>query len=181
MESEPDTLQLRPLLERDAPVISNAFAELGWEKPMQQYLDYLSEQQQGIRECWVALHASELCGYVTLHWNPLYPGVAGKGIPEIQDLNVLPQYRRRGIATRLLDRAELSARARARAVAIGVGLHPGYNAAQRLYVRRGYVPDGLGVTHEDRFVQQGELVPFDDELVLHLTKELTRESSPFSS
>jgi len=34
------------------------------------------------------------------------------------------------------------------------------------------MPDGLGVTYEDRFVEAGELVRFDDELVLHLTKSL---------
>ena len=172
METGPDTLHLRPLIELDAAVISAAFAELGSDKPVQQFVDYLTEQQLGIRQCWIALHGAEFCGYVTLHWNPLYSGIAGKGVPEIQDLNVLPQFRRRGIASRLLDRAEQSAAARAYSVAIGVGLHPGYNAAQRLYVRRGYVPDGLGVTHEDRFVQQGELVPFDDELVLHFIKDL---------
>jgi hypothetical protein len=57
-------------------------------------------------------------------------------------------------------------------VAIAVGLHPGYNAAQVLYVKRGYVPDGLGVTYGDRFVQEGESLPFDDSLVLHFTKRL---------
>jgi hypothetical protein len=45
-----------------------------------------------------------------------------------------------------------------------------------LYVKRGYVPDGLGVTYGDRFVQEGETLPFDDSLVLHFTKELKGES-----
>ena len=94
--------------------------------------------------------------------------------PEIQDLNVLPRFRRRGIASAMLDRAEGEAARRSPVVAIGVGLHPGYNAAQVLYVRRGYVPNGLGVTYGDRFVKEGESVPFDDSLVLHLTKELER-------
>jgi len=53
-----------------------------------------------------------------------------------------------------------------------VGLHPGYNAAQRLYARRGYIPDGLGVTYRDRYVREGEQVVFDDDLVLHLIKAL---------
>jgi GNAT superfamily N-acetyltransferase len=165
-------LQLRPLLETDANAISKAFAALGIEKPARRYSDYFSEQQVGIRDCWLAWLGSELAGYITLHWNPLYPGVAGKGVPEIQDVNVLAPFRQRGIASRLLELAEQSAEPRAAAVAIAVGLHPGYNAAQRLYVRRGYVPDGLGVTHDDRYVQEGELVPFDDQLMLHLIKIL---------
>jgi hypothetical protein len=32
-------------------------------------------------------------------------------------------------------------------VGIGVGLHPSYNAAQRLYVKRGYIPDARGITY----------------------------------
>jgi hypothetical protein len=34
------------------------------------------------------------------------------------------------------------------------------------------VPDGLGVTYGNRFVQESETVLFDDSLVLHLTKKL---------
>lgn len=101
-----------------------------------------------------------------------FPRVGWTGIPEILDLNVLPEFRRRGIASRLLDHAEEAAKERSRVVGIGVGLHPGYNAAQRLYVKRGYVPDGLGVTYGDRYVEMGELVRFDDELILHFRKEL---------
>ena len=40
-------------------------------------------------------------------------------------------------------------------VGIGVGLHPGYNAAQRLYVKRGYIPDARGITYRNRFVEAG--------------------------
>jgi GNAT superfamily N-acetyltransferase len=163
---------IRPLIESDAEVISDAFREQGWHRPATHYLAYLVEQRRGIRQCWLALVDGQFAGYVTLHWNPLYPAIAGKGVPEIQDLNVLPQYRRRGVASQLLERAERVALSRARFVAIGVGLHPGYNAAQRLYVRRGYVPDGLGVTYEDRYVQEGELVRFDNELALHFVKTL---------
>jgi GNAT superfamily N-acetyltransferase len=146
-------------------------------KSVHLFEQYLEEQQQSIRQCWVAHVDGRFAGYVTLHWNPLYSGIAGKGVPEIQDLNVLPMYRRQGIATRLIDRAEQSAAARATAVAVGVGLHPGYNAAQRLYAQRGYIPDGLGVTYEDRFVEAGEMVRFDDELVLHLIKPLRQQST----
>lgn len=170
----PDTrLQLRALVERDAVTIARAFGEAGDNKPAQRFLEYHVDQRCGIRQCWVAWVDSDVTGYVTLHWNPLYPGIAGKGIPEIQDLNVLPNFRRRGIATQLLECAEQTARARSSQVAIGVGLHPGYNAAQRLYVKRGYIPDGLGVTYDDRYVLVGELVRIDDNLVLHFLKDLS--------
>ena len=46
-------------------------------------------------------------------------------------------------------------------VAIGVGMHAGYNAAQRLYVLRGYVPDGRGLTYGDRYVGEYEDVKLE--------------------
>lgn len=164
--------ELRHMLAADAAAISRAFLSIGQVRSEWQFLDYVAEREVGIRDAWVATWDGILVGMVTLHWNPLYAGIAGRGIPEIQDLMVLPAYRRRGVATRLLDLAERSAALRVAYVAIGVGLHPGYNAAQRLYVQRGFVPDGLGVTYDDRYIEEGELARFDDLLVLHLIKPL---------
>lgn len=177
MSNESELLQLRPLVERDASTISRAFSDAGIGRPPQRFVEYHVEQRCGIRQCWVAWHAADVAGYVTLHWNPLYPGIAGKGIPEIQDLNVLPGFRRRGIATQLLERAEQEAATRSSVVALAVGLHPGFNAALRLYVKRGYVPDGLGLTHDDRYIQVGELVRMDDDLLLHLSKALSQSAA----
>jgi GNAT superfamily N-acetyltransferase len=172
VERRPSTFELRHMEAGDAAPISRAFLAMNQVRSEWQFLDYVAEREVGIREAWVATWDEELAGMVTLHWNPLYAGVAGKGIPEIQDLMVLPAYRRRRVATQLLDLAEHNAGTRAAQVAIGVGLHPGYNAAQRLYVLRGYVPDGFGVTYDDRFVEEGEVARFDDLLVLHLIKTL---------
>jgi hypothetical protein len=62
--------------------------------------------------------------------------------------------------------------ARSSVAGIGVGLHPGYNEAQRMYVKRGYIPDGRGVTYRNRYVEEGMQVVLDDDLVLHLTKRI---------
>lgn len=59
-----------------------------------------------------------------------------------------------------------------RVVGIAVGLHPGYNAAQRLYAKRGYIPDARGIMYRNRFVEDGASVVLDDDLVMHLTKQL---------
>ena len=120
----------------------------------------------------VATVGSRFAAYVTVNLKPTYPGFVDMKIPEIQDLNVLPVFRRKGIAARLLDRVEAEIACRSSVVGIGVGLHPGYNAAQKMYVNRGYVPDGRGITHQDRYVREGEQVVLDDDLVLHLTKRL---------
>ncbi len=115
-------------------------------------------------------------GCLMVVWEPAYASFREQAIPEIQDLNVLPPYRRRGIASALMDEAEALVANRSSRVGIGVGLHPGYNAAQRMYVLRGYVPDGLGVTWGDRFISEGQVIVADDALVLHLVKELHRNS-----
>ena len=89
---------------------------------------------------------------------------------------MLPEYRQRGIGTRLMDAAEELAFSRSPAVGIGVGMYADYGAAQRMYVRRGYVPDGRGLTYNNRVVEPGETVCVDDDLVLHFTKRKPRRA-----
>ena len=168
-------LDIRALRDSDPPLIAAAFAQMGWNKPEARYRQYLDEQSAGTRTCLVAIVDGQFAGYVTVNWRPSYPGFSEQNIPEIQDLNVLRQFRRQRIASRLLDLAESEVTRHSRVVGIGVGLHPGYNVAQRLYVRRGYVPDGRGVTYRDRHIHQGEHVVLDDELLLHFTKQLRGE------
>jgi GNAT superfamily N-acetyltransferase len=122
----------------------------------------------------VATVDGQFAGYVTVNWAPTYPAFAEQKIPDIQDLNVLPEFRRKGVATRLLDQAEEEISRRSSVAGIGVGLHPGYNQAQRLYAKRGYIPDGRGVTYRDRYVDEGAPVVLDDDLILHLTKRLAQ-------
>jgi GNAT superfamily N-acetyltransferase len=165
-------VQIRLLAVNDPETISVAFKNIGWGKPAAQYQQYLAEQAAGTRICLVATVAQEFAGYVTVNWTPTYAPFLELNIPEIQDLNVLPAFRRRGIGTLLLDRAEHEIASRSSIAGIGVGLHPGYNQAHRLYAKRGYVPDGRGVTYRDRYVQEGMQVVLDDDLVLHLTKYL---------
>ena len=85
---------------------------------------------------------------------------------------VLEKYRRHGIGTKLMDVAEEVASKYADTVYLGVGLHSGYGSAQRMYVKRGYIPDGSGVWFKD-----GVCAPYgeccnDDELVLYMAKVL---------
>jgi GNAT superfamily N-acetyltransferase len=168
-------LAIRPLNEHDPVVIAAAFARMGWNKPEAQYRQYLSEQAAGTRMCFVAIVDGQFAGYVTVNWRPSYPGFSELNIPEIQDLNILRQFRKQGIASHLLDRAEAEVARISGVVGIGVGLHPGYNAAQRLYGRRGYIPDGHGVTYRDCYIDEGSHVLLDDYLVLHFTKQLRSE------
>jgi GNAT superfamily N-acetyltransferase len=167
-----ESIHVRLLEEGDAPIIAAAFQNMGWNKPESQYQRYWHEQTAGTRTCFVATFDGQFAGYVTVNWQPIYAGFAALSIPEIQDLNVLTSYRGKGLASRLLDRAEAEAALRSAVVGIGVGLHAGYNAAQRLYVKRGYIPDGRGITYRNQFVDEGAQVRLDDDLVMHFTKQL---------
>jgi GNAT superfamily N-acetyltransferase len=167
-------VQIRVLNTADPPILSAAFAGIGWGKPVAQYQRYLAEEAVGTRTYLVATVDGQFAGYVTVNWAPTTPGFVDPQIPETQDLNVLPAFRRRGIASRLLDRAEAEVARRSAVAGIGLGLHPGYNAAQKLYGH----PNGLGIAYWDRYAQEGEQVVLDDDLVLHLTKRLRPYRNP---
>jgi GNAT superfamily N-acetyltransferase len=163
---------IRPLQASDPELIAAAFAAIGWAKPRAQYERYLAEQEAGERDVLVASVDEVFAGYVTINWHPEYPPFRAEGIPVIEDFNVLPAFRRRGIGTALLDAAEAKARARVATIGIGVGLDPDYGPAQRMYVRRGYVPDGRGISWRNQTVAYRDQVLVDDDLVLWLTRPL---------
>ena len=164
---------IRLLEEKDIPAITKAFQELGWHKPTSLYELYLKEQSIGLRQVFVALVEGEFAGYLTVCWRSSYESFRNEHIPEIVDFNVLPKFRRQGIGTQLMDVAE-TAIAKAHPVAgIGVGLDPDFGAAQRLYVLRGYIPDGRGLYYRDHYVKYGEQITVDYDLTLYFTKELT--------
>ena len=166
------SLEIRLLQSEDIQLISASFQAIGWNKPVTQYERYLSEQEDGMRIVLVAFNTGEFAGYLTINWKSNYPPFQQDNIPEIQDFNVLPKYRRQGIGTCLMNEAESIVFKQSSIVGIGVGLDSDYGAAQRLYILRGYVPDGRGITYRHKFVKYGEQVRVDDDLVLHLTKRL---------
>lgn len=165
-------LNIRPLRLADTTVMSAAFARLGWNKPEAQYRNYLEEQTAGERDVFVAELNDQFTGYVTICWRSPYPFFAHDGIPEVQDFNVLPEFRRQGIGTRLMDLAEEKIAVRHDTAGIGVGMYPDYGHAQRLYVLRGYVPDGRGLCYKYRPLAPMEQTVNDDDLVLFFTKKL---------
>ena len=96
----------------------------------------------------------------------------GQGLPEIVDFGVLEKCRRKGIGGKLMDAAEKAAARYGDTVYLGVGLHSGYGAAQRMYVKRGYVPDGSGVWYGETVCPAYADCRNDDGLVLYLSKRL---------
>lgn len=165
-------LTIRLLQEEDVPVIAKAFEELGWNKPASQYQRYLMEQRYEVRDVYIAFVEAQFAGYLTICWKSTYGPFREKNIPEIVDFNVLPKFRRMGIGSQLMDKAEAAIARSSPVAGIGVGMTPDYGAAQRLYVLRGYIPDGLGLHWKDHHTQHGEQVKVDDDLAIYLTKEL---------
>ena len=83
-----------------------------------------------------------------------------------------PPFQRRGIASQLMERAERLIATRARQAGISVGLFDAYGPAQRLYAKRGYVPDGRGVCQAHSPLKHRETVTIDHDLIIWMTKEL---------
>ena len=165
-------MKITSLTQDDISHIVSAFEEIGWNKPASLYNTYLQEQVKGQRCVWIAFKEGKFAGYVTLKWHSEYLPFKAKDIPEISDLNVLPEFRRQEIGTKLLDLAEAEAFKKSATVGIGVGLSFDYGNAQRLYVKRGYLSDGLGVTYRYKPVAPGGTVQVDDDLILWFTKRV---------
>ncbi|GIQ69631.1 hypothetical protein XYCOK13_24550 [Xylanibacillus composti] len=79
-----------------------------------------------------------------------------------------------GIGSRLMDHAEQMIRERSRIAGLGVGIFSNYGAAQVLYAQRGYIPDGKGIHEGQRYIQHGETITVNDDIVFYLIKHLSR-------
>ena len=143
----------------------------GWQATPDKFITRLNDEREGRCRTFVAEWQGMAAGYVSLYYAA--PGLfAGQNVPEIVDFGVLERYRRRGIGTQLMDAAEKAAAAISSRVCLAVGLHVGYGSAQRLYVKRGYVPDGSGVWYGDHVCEPYSTCANDDDLILYLSKEL---------
>lgn len=109
-------------------------------------------------------------GFVILNHEPKYPLYARMGIPEIQDIFVLPNYRGQGVATALIRHCE--AMTNTDMIGISVPVSPQFGAAQCLYAKLGYRPDGQGVTYDRQHVYHNSSVQVDENLCLMLLKDL---------
>jgi GNAT superfamily N-acetyltransferase len=94
------------------------------------------------------------------------------GVPEIQDVFVVPERRREGIGARLTDAAEQEARSRGWAsISLSVS-RDGNVAASSLYAKLGYADAGVDpVRVSGTIMVRGRPLQVDDTL-LYLTKAL---------
>lgn len=165
-------ITVRNMEPEDAQAITNAEIEQGWNVSIEKYLKRLEDQSSGKAISLVAEYSKKPVGYINIYPNSTCGALGGKGCPEIVDFGVLEKYRNQGIGTVLMDIAEQIAAAYADEVYLGVGLHSGYGSAQRMYVKRGYIPDGSGVWYQDTICPPYAECNNDDDLVLYLSKKL---------
>jgi GNAT superfamily N-acetyltransferase len=166
-------IQIRVAGEDDLAVLNRLALAHGY-KETDYFMRCLDESRAGRRRIILALdNASEGLGYVMLNRQPLYQPFRSAGIPEVQDLFILPEWRRQGLGETLVKACEEAARTEGcDMIGLAVGLHSGYGAAQRLYVQMGYVPDGFGVVYESQNIKPGEMRRVDDDLCLMMVKDL---------
>lgn len=170
---EDEKLIIRNMEETDAQVFTDEFAAQGWHPEIDGYLARLKDQSEGKCIALTAVYAGCPAGYVYVYGKVNDGPFKGKDWPIIVDFNVLKKYQRMGIGNRLMDAAEAAAGRYSDTVCLGVGLCDSYGAAQRMYVKRGYIPDGSGVWYRGRQCVQYETVcTVDDDLLLFFSKKL---------
>lgn len=165
-------LLIRSMLKSDIEKLVEGFAEQNWHKSYELFNRYYNQQENSEKEVIVAEADGSVAGYVTLLPYTDVGPFAHKNIPEIVDFNVLIKYQRRGIGNKIMDVAEALAKEKSDYVSLSVGLHYGYGSAQRMYVKRGYIPDGSGVWYNGKQLEQYVECVNDDDLTLYFLKTL---------
>lgn len=167
-----DEIVIRNMQESDVQVIVNEENAQGWHVSAEKYETRLKHQKEGKSISLVAEYRGNLAGYINIYPNSERGAFANRGYAEIIDFGVLIKYRNHGIGSKLMDIAEQIASQHSPVVYLGVGMHNGYGNAQRLYIKRGYIPDGSGVWYGESVCEQYAECCNDDDLVLYLSKQL---------
>ena len=161
---------IRNMIKSDIESLSHGFMNQGWPSREEILASYFWEQASGDREVLVAEIDGAVAGYVTILPSAKH-GPFAEVYPELSDFNVFEHFRNQGIGNQLLEEAEKRVKFVSSKVTLGVGLHLGYGPAQRLYIRRGYIPDGTGVWYRNQPLEMNATSQNNDDLVLYLVKE----------
>ncbi|MDH8679935.1 GNAT family N-acetyltransferase [Fusibacter bizertensis] len=168
-----EKITIRAMKDEDAQSIYNTLLEQNWHPNIEVYKKYYKDQELKVKYVFVAEYEGNIAGYTTLLSKATKGPFVQSEFPEIVDLCVFEKYQNKGIANKILDIVENIASDISNNVTLSVGLHSGYGAAQRIYVKRGYIPDGSGVWYNDRQLEQySEKCSNDDSLVLYFSKQL---------
>ena len=165
------TCSIRKMQESDIKNLSRGFISQGWPSREEILTRYFKEQESGEREVLVAEVEGAVAGYIAILPSAKH-GPFAEVYPELSDFNVFEPFRNQGVGNQLLEEAEKRVKLVSIKVSLGVGLHSGYGAAQRLYIKRGYIPDGTGVWYQNHQPAMNAVCEDIGELVLYLSKNL---------
>ena len=161
---------IRKMIESDIKHLSQGFINQGWPGREEILARYFLKQESGEREVLVAEVESAVAGYITILPSAKH-GPFAEIYPELSDFNVFELFQNQGIGNLLMEEAEKRVKLVSDKVTLGVGLHSGYGPAQRLYIKRGYIPDGTGVWYRNQPLEMNATSQNNDDLVLYLVKE----------
>ena len=164
------TCSIRKMQAFDINDLSQGFISQVWPGREEILTRYFKEQESGEREVLIADLTGVVAGYITILPYAKQGPFAGMA-PELSDFNVFEPFQNQGIGNLLLEEAEKRVRLISDKVTLGVGLHSGYGPAQRLYIKRGYIPDGTGVWYRNHPLEMNATIQNNDDLVLYLSKE----------
>lgn len=168
-----EKLLIRSMRLSDAEEFYYTYLSYGWHPNPETYRNYYLEQENHTRIVFIAVYEGEIAGICTLIPNPAEGPFGNKGIPEIVDFRVLFDKQNNGIGSKILDVVESEAHKFSNMVYLAVGVHSGYGTAQRMYIKRGYIPDGSGVWYQGKILEQYAECRNDDDLLLFFSKALT--------
>ena len=158
------------MIKSDIESLSHGFMNQGWPGREEILARYFLEQESGEREVLVAEIDGAVAGYVTILPSAKH-GPFAEVYPELSDFNVFEPFRNQGVGNQLLEEAEKRVKLVSIKVSLGVGLHSGYGPAQRLYIKRGYIPDGSGVWYRNQPLEMNATIQNNDDLVLYISKK----------
>ena len=161
---------IRKMIESDIQHLSQGFINQGWPGREEILARYFLEQECGEREVLVAEIDGVVAGYITI-LPSAKQGPLAEIHPELSDFNVFEPFQNQGIGNLLMEEAENQVKLISDKVTLGVGLHSGYGPAQRLYIKRGYIPDGSGVWYRNQPLEMNDTIQNNDDLVLYLSKK----------
>ena len=165
------TCLIRKMQTSDVKELSQGFINQGWPSREEILARYFLEQECREREVLVAEVGGTLAGYITI-LPCAKQGPFAEIYPELSDFNVFEPFQNQGIGNLLMEEAEKRVKLISDKVTLGVGLHSGYGPAQRLYIKRGYIPDGTGVWYQNHQPAMNAVCEDIGELVLYLSKDL---------
>ena len=161
---------IRNMIKSDIESLSHGFMNQGWPGREEILARYFLEQESGEREVLVTEIDGAVADYVTILPSAKH-GPFAEVYPELSDFNVFEPFQNQGIGNLLLEEAEKRVKLISDKVTLGVGLHSGYGPAQRLYMKRGYIPDGTGVWYQNQPLEMNATIQNNDDLVLYLSKK----------